>query len=193
LGGANQQERLSKAEAARWFLAGFIEGEGSFTVSIKEHPTAKFGVYVDPEFYIYQQKSGRRLLEMAREIFGTGRIYPKPGNPEVLVFAITSRRSLREKVLPFMEKYMVYSARREKLAIFKEIVLALEAKEHHSPEGLARIVEKAYALNPAGKGKERKRPLPEVLERILRGHTPDSGEDPEKRWSRPRGDTREPA
>ncbi len=173
MGGANQQERLSNTEAARWFLAGLIEGEGSFTVSIKEHPTARYGFYVDPEFFIYQHKTGRKLLEMAREIFGTGRIYPKPGNPEVLVFAITARRSLREKVLPFIDKYMVFSAKKRELSLFKEIVLALERKEHLSPAGLARIVEKAYALNAAGKGRERKRPLPEVLERILRGHTPD--------------------
>lgn len=173
MGGANQQERLSKIEAAQWFLAGLIEGEGSFSVSIKEHPTAKYGVYVDPEFFLYQHKSGRRLLEMAREILGTGRIYPKPGNPDVLVFAITCRRSLRDKLLPFIDKHMVFSAKRKQLELFREIVLALEAKEHRAPEGLARIVEKAYALNPAGKGRERKRPLPEVLERILRGHTPD--------------------
>ena len=173
MGGANQQERLSNVEAARWFLAGFIEGEGSFTVSIKEHPTARYGFYVDPEFFIYQHRSGRKLLEMAKDIFGTGRIYSKPGSPEVLVFAITARRSLKEKVLPFIEKYMVFSAKKRELALFKEIVLALERKEHRSPSGLARIVERAYALNAAGKGKERKRPLPEVLERILRGHTPD--------------------
>lgn len=173
MGGANQQERLSKVEAKRWFLAGLIEGEGSFCVSIKQHPTARFGYYVDPEFFIYQHRSGRRLLEMAREVFGTGRIYPKPGNPEVLVFAITARRSLKEKVLPFVERYMVFSAKKKELQLFVEIVEALERKEHHSPSGLARIVEKAYALNAAGKGRERKRPLPEVLGRILRGHTPD--------------------
>ncbi|MBC7098936.1 hypothetical protein H5T52_07435, partial [Candidatus Bipolaricaulota bacterium] len=58
MGGANQQERLSKVEAKRWFLAGLIEGEGSFCVSIKQHPTARFGYYVDPEFFIYQHRSG---------------------------------------------------------------------------------------------------------------------------------------
>ncbi len=179
MGGANQQERLSKTEAARWFLAGFIEGEGSFTVSIKEHPGAKYGFYVDPEFFIYQHRSRRRILELARETFGTGRIYPKPGNPEVLVFAITCRRSLREKVLPFVDKYLLpFTARRRQVELFKAIVLALERKDHHSPAGLARIVEQAYALNPDGKGKERKRPLPEVLGRILRGHTPDPSTPP---------------
>ena len=77
MGGANQQERLSIAEAKRWFLAGFIEGEGSLCVSIKAHPTCRFGYLVDPEFFLYQHRSGIRLLELAKEIFGSGRIAPK--------------------------------------------------------------------------------------------------------------------
>ena len=38
-------------KAFKWFLAGFIEGEGSLTVSVKEHKSSRFGYYVDPEFY----------------------------------------------------------------------------------------------------------------------------------------------
>lgn len=175
MGGANQQERLSGTEAERWFLAGLIEGEGSFSVSIKFHRGTRYGVLVDPEFFIYQHVAGRSLLEMARRIFGTGRIYPKPGSPQVLVFCIDARQSLRERVVPFLFKYVYpFSARKGQIRLFAEIVEALERKEHHTPEGLARIVEKAYALSPAGKGKGRKRPLREVLERILRGHTPDT-------------------
>lgn len=175
MGGANQQERLSTAEAKKWFLAGVIEGEGSLCVSIKEHSTSRFGYLVDPEFFIYQHKSGIKLLQLAKEVFGTGRIAPKPGSEEVLVFSIVSRRSLKEKVIPFFEKYMVFSAKREVFERFKEIVEAMEdRKEHLTPEGLARIVEKAYAMNPASKGKERKRSLQEVVDRILRGRTPDT-------------------
>ncbi len=181
MGGANQQERLSMAEAKKWFLAGFIEGEGSLCVSIKEHPTSKFGYLVDPEFFLYQHRSGIKLLEMAKELFGTGRIAPKSGSEGVLVFSIVSRRSLKERVIPFFEKYMIFSTKRDVFERFKEIVEAMEErKEHLTPEGLARIVEKAYALNPASKGKERKRTLQEVVERILRGRTPDTpsrGED----------------
>lgn len=175
MGGANQQERLSMAEAKRWFLAGLIEGEGSLCVSIKAQPTARFGYYVDPEFFIYQHKSGLALLKLAKEVFGTGRITPKPGNEDVFVYSITSRRSLKEKVIPFFEKYMIFSTKQEIFRNFKEIVLAMEdRKEHLTPEGLARIVEKAYAMNPAAKGKQRLRPLHEVLARILRDHTPDT-------------------
>ena len=42
-GADNQQERLGSTEAARWFLAGFIEGEGSLCVSVKRHPTCRHG------------------------------------------------------------------------------------------------------------------------------------------------------
>jgi hypothetical protein len=47
----NQQERLS-SEARRWFLAGFVEGEGSVTVSIKRHGGKPFGLYIQPEFFV---------------------------------------------------------------------------------------------------------------------------------------------
>ena len=91
---ANQQERLSITEQERWFLAGFIEGEGSVCVSIKKHPTAKFGYYVDPEFFLYQIEEYPELLKLAKDEFGTGNIVPKSGNERVLVYKITSRRCI---------------------------------------------------------------------------------------------------
>jgi hypothetical protein len=175
MGGANQQERLSTTEAQKWFLAGFIEGEGSLCVSIKAHSTSRFGYLVDPEFFLYQHRSGIKMLELARQVFGSGRIYPKPGNEVVLVYSIASRRTLKERVIPFFDKYMIFSAKRDVFFRFREIVNAMEErKEHLTPQGLVRIVEKAYAMNPASKGKERKRTLEEVVERILRGHMPDT-------------------
>ncbi len=180
MGAVNQQERLSETETKKWFLAGFIEGEGSLCVSMKEHPTAKFGYYVDPEFFLYQHKSGIEILDLAKEIFGSGRIVPKCGNEDVLVFSITSRRTLIEKIIPFYEKYMVYSYKKSIFNIFKDIVEAMDRKEHWTPEGMAHIVRKAYMMNPASKGKERKRTLDEVLDRILRDYKPDSDKISEK-------------
>lgn len=81
-GADNQQERLGNAEAASWFLAGFIEGEGSLCVSIKRHPTCRHGYYVDPGFFLYQHESGRAILELAQRTFDSGRIDPKSGSPQ---------------------------------------------------------------------------------------------------------------
>jgi LAGLIDADG endonuclease len=173
-GADNQQERLGSAEAANWFLAGFIEGEGALCVSIKKHPTCRSGYYVDPSFFLYQHQSGRGVLELAQSVFAHGRIFPKPGNRKVLVFEISSTRVLSERVVPFFERYVVpFSCKRATFERFRDIVAMMIRKEHLEPAGPARIVEKAYSMNPDGKGKARARPLEEVLARILRGHTSD--------------------
>lgn len=169
----HQQERLSVNERQKWFLAGFIEGEGSVCVSIKKHPTARCGYYVDPEFFLYQLDSAIENLYLAREVFDAGTIHPKPGNERVLVYSITSRRVIAEKVLPFLSKYMVFSAKREIYEKFSIIVEAMERNEHQTPQGMARLVKQAYEMNPAAKGKPRKRSLKEVTDRILRDCTPD--------------------
>ena len=170
----NQQERLGSTESANWFLAGFIEGEGALCVSVKKHLTCRSGFYVDPGFFLYQHESGRPLLELAQSTFEHGQIYPKPGNPRVLVYEISSTRVLREKVIPFFERHIApFSCKRDTFERFREVLEAMERGEHRNPEGLAEIVKKVYAMNPNSKGKARSRPLEDVLARILRGHTSD--------------------
>ena len=171
----NQQESSFITRAHKYFLAGFIEGEASFCVSVKKHPQSRFGYLVDPEFFIYQHERGRRILELAKRIFATGRIYPKPGNETVLVFVIDNRRSLQEKVIPFLDKHLIITGKREEYDVFKKIVTALENKAHTTREGLIRVIKLAYAVE--GKGKQRKRPLETVIGEILRDCTPDSGEN----------------
>jgi LAGLIDADG endonuclease len=168
-GADNQQERLSSNESRRWFVAGVVEGEGSWCLSIKRHPTATLGFYVQPEFFVYQHRRRRELLETVQEVFGCGRIWPKPGNPDVLVFAINSRANISAHVLPFMRRYMRFSSRRSDMELFEDAMGLFERGLHRQPEGLATIVRIAYAMN--GDGKQRRRSIDEVLDRILRGHT----------------------
>jgi hypothetical protein len=165
----NQQERLSRKEQRRWFVAGVVEGEGSWCISIKRHPTASLGFYVQPEFFVYQHRLRRGLLEMTKEVLGCGRIRPKPGNPDVLVFAIVSRAEISEHVLPFMRRYMRFSSRRSDSELFEDAMHLFQLGLHRRPAGLATIVEIAYAMNQ--EGKQRRRSMDEVLDRILRGHT----------------------
>jgi hypothetical protein len=177
-GADNQQESLSSEERRGWFLAGFVEGEGSVHVSIKRHPTLRLGNYFQPEFFIYQHRVRRELLEMAMEFFQVGRIRPKPGNPDVLVYSVISRLAITEHVLPFLRTYMRYSARTSDYETFGLVVDLMNRGVHREPRGLARIARLAYSMNM--KGKQRRTALDEILDRILRGHTPDTpgrGED----------------
>ena len=165
----NQQERLSTRDRLGYFLAGFVEGEGSFTVQVRLHPGTKFGIAIDPEFYLYQHQKRRKILDLAQEFFQTGKIWKKPGTENVLVYGIKSRRSIVEKVVPFVEKYLLpYTSRKEQIEFFLNVLKMLEEKKHHTKEGILEIVDYIYST-------ERKFRLPKsiLVERILRGHTLD--------------------
>jgi len=167
---ANQQESLSIHERKCWFLAGLIEGEGSLCISIKKDEPRKLGYLVQPEFFIYQHQVRRGLLELAQEVFDAGGIRPKQGNEDVLVYSIISRRIIVERVIPFFERYMAFSHKVRDFQLFRDIVMAMEQKSHFDPQGLVKIVESAYQMNMAGK--QRRRPIGEIIERILRDYTP---------------------
>jgi hypothetical protein len=109
---------------------------------------------------------------MAQEYFGVGRIRPKPGNPDVLVFSVISRASITAKVVPFLRDYMRYSARRADYEKFALVVDLMNGGRHREPEGLASIARLAYSMNM--RGKQRRLDLQVILDRILRGHTPDT-------------------
>ena len=49
-----------------YYLAGFVDGEGSFSVSIIKHPTQKFGWMINPCFQVYQ-RSVQILVFSSRE------------------------------------------------------------------------------------------------------------------------------
>jgi hypothetical protein len=167
----NQQERLSIREKIGFFLAGLIEGEGSFVVTIRFNPSTRWGFVIDPEFYIYQHQKRKKLLELAREFFQTGRIWKKPGTINILVYGIKSRRSLEEKVVPFIKKYLYpFTSRREQIDFFLKVLEMLQNKKHHTKEGMLELVEYIYSC------KERKIKIPKqaLIERILRDHTPGS-------------------
>jgi LAGLIDADG endonuclease len=184
-GADNQQERLSSQEQRRWWLAGFVEGEGSVCVSLKRHATAAFGYFVQPEFFLYQHRDRRKLLEMAAEEFRSGTIFPKPGNESVLVLKITDRRVLKDSVVPCLRDYMRFSARVVDYEIFATAVVLVNQGRQRTREGLIGLVRLAYTIN--GNGKHRRIPQHEVIDRILRGHTLNTAVAV-KRWSDLHGD-----
>lgn len=171
----NQQERFLITHDLKCFLAGVIEGEGKLSVSIKEHPTAKYGYFIDPEFFLYQHDKGSKSLQLAQQVFGTGRISPKAGSENVLVYSISSRRSLCDAVIPFYEKYMRFSASWNTYLLFKEILYLMEVKQEHlAQRGLVRLVKLASRMNPDSNSEINKKLLDNVIKEILRDHTPKS-------------------
>lgn len=123
----------SISENAKLFLGGFIMGEGSINVSAKKDKGTLFGFVLDPEFSLTQHSNGILHLVIALCVFKTGRITYKSGSHATLVFTIDSRQSLKEKVVPFCEKYCKpYShvVWKERFEMFKELLELFSVKAH---------------------------------------------------------------
>jgi len=155
-----------KGRYLRYYLLGFADAEGCFSVSLKKQKTARFGWVLDPVFHVTQHESNRIILESFKKTLNCGRIIKKPGQKKTLQFIVDNRRQLVEKVLPFFDKLIV---KEQDYKTFREIVLALENKEHSDLHKFKRLVKKAFKMNM--EGKQGRYSLDEVL-RDLEGQDP---------------------
>ena len=151
------RELPKKRRELCYYIAGLTDGEGCFSVSIKKQNHTRFGYVIDPVFHIVQGEKGRKILEVIKEVLKAGRVEKKHGQDE-WQFIVDNRRQLKEKVIPFFNKYKLI-IKREEFQRFAEIVEMLERKEHWKKEGFIKILKLAYKTTKQG----RKRTLREVL------------------------------
>ncbi len=152
----NQQERFRKIvfdEHFKWYLTGFVDGEGSFCLSIKKHPTAKFGWQIDPSFYLYQHEQHLWILEAVKDFFSAGSIHRKSNPGTVFTYALHGIGHARTKVIPFFQHYPLRVKSRT-FSLFVEALELMSQKVHHTREGFERVVRLAHQLNTMGKGRK---------------------------------------
>ncbi len=114
-------------ESQKYYLGGFLEGEGSICVGAKKGKNSKFGVYLDPAFNVTQHGNGAKHLYECLCFFGTGRIRYKSGSNATLVFEIDTRKSLQEKLVPFYREYVIPFACTSKKTRFEKFCSLLDA------------------------------------------------------------------
>ncbi len=139
----NQQERLSLmsnrdlSDETGNYLAGFVDGEGSFNVSIKKVNDRKLGWRVGACFNVSQRE--RHILELLPQTIGCGTIRRRWDG--VHYFEVNSYQDLDEKVIPFFRKYQLRSpSKRETLVTFAKICEMMCVGQHLTSEGVREIV-----------------------------------------------------
>ena len=140
-----------------WYIAGFVDAEGCFSVSVKKQETARFGYVIDPVFHVVQGEQGLPVLKAMKIVLNAGRIERKHGQDE-WQFIVDNRRQLAEKVIPFFNKYRLI-VKAHDFQRFAEIVERLERKEHWTREGFEKLLRLAYDMTK----QRRKRSFGEVL------------------------------
>ncbi len=149
------KERIQNVKLNPHYVVGFIDGEGSFSISIGKHKTLKRGFEVRPEFEIELRKDDQEILNRILITIGVGRIYDcsyeRYGWFPHAKYKITSIWDLKEFLFPFLDKYPLQAKKGKSYKIFREIVLMVCNKYHLSDEGFNKIVSLRDELRSLGK------------------------------------------
>jgi LAGLIDADG endonuclease len=153
-GADNQQERPSPTE---WldaiphdlghYIAGFVDGEGSFNVPIRRERDRGLPWRVSLSFNVSQIGSEAPLL--LRKVFGTGTVRGRRDG--VFYFEITRPEVLVERVFPFFERFHLRGPKAGDLAIFRQITALVQSGRHLSPSGIEEILILRGPMNRGGK------------------------------------------
>jgi hypothetical protein len=144
----NQQER---SEITPEWICGFVDGEGCFSVSMIRNSTTGSGWQVFPEFVVTQGEKSRSALEMIQRYFDCGQIYINRRHDNhkesLLRYCVRSQKDLREKVIPFFQNHLLWTAKQEDFKKFMNIIRLMEQGIHKTTDGLRRIAEIIQSMN----------------------------------------------
>lgn len=149
----NQQERIISS-INPWYVTGFAEGEGTFHIAIYEDKLMKQRIKIIPEFHVNQSQLRSITLYSIKEFFNCGYIkvnHRTNLKDDTLVYVVRNNQDLREKILPFFEKYPLLSKKQESFKIFSQIVWMMFRKEHLNRAGIRKIINLSYKMNGNGK------------------------------------------
>ena len=144
-GADNQQERLDS------YIAGYVDGEGSFSVSVQRNATCRVGFQLVPEFHVSQNGDRAQVLELIRNRLGCGYIRSNGPSDRALVFVVRKREDLLERVIPFFERNPMLSTKQADFAKFAAIVREMALGHHRTVAGFRRLLDTAVSMNGGGR------------------------------------------
>jgi len=130
----NQQERLSP-----WWIVGFTDGEGCFSVSRFRNSTTSSGYQTLYEFVITQGEKSRSAIEAIKSYFGCGHIYINHRHDnhhhDLLRYCVRRQDDLRNIIIPFFKKYRLQTTKKAQFELFCKKIKEAESSttRRHSP------------------------------------------------------------
>ncbi len=143
----NQQERL----AMSFWVSGFTDGEGCFSVSVIKNKTTKTGKQIFPEFVITQGEKSLKSLEFIRDFLGCGNIFINKRydnhNEDMYRYCVRSVKDLKSIIIPFFEEFSLKTHKKNDFLIFKKVVNKMFLKDHLNKKGWNEITSIISKMN----------------------------------------------
>ena len=149
------KEQIHREKLNPHYVAGFIDGEGSFSISIGKNSEYRRGVQVRAEFEIELRADDNEIPERVLITIGCGKIYDcsydRYGWYPHVKYKITGADDMNDYLFPFLDKYNLQAKKGEVYKLFKQIVLMYRKKEHLTDSGYAKIVKLRDKMRTMGK------------------------------------------
>ncbi len=134
------------------YLSGFVDGEGSFNVSLRKRDDHSIGWQVVTTFNVSQRD--KTVLVLLKKHLGCGRFQQRKDG--VWYFIVSNPTSIEERVIPFFKAFpFLSSSKLKNFLVFKKIVAITSVNGHLTQEGLREVIELRETLNE-GRGRTRK-------------------------------------
>ena len=154
----------SESKEFAWYVTGFTDGEGCFSISFNRRAKLKTGIEVRPSFCIAQNKRNLEILKQFHIYFGCGAIrFSK--RDQVYKYEVRSIKNLRERIIPHFQKYPLKTSKAQDFLIFTEVCELIASSHHLNAEYLERIIQRSYLMNEAGLRRATQEELLKILVR----------------------------
>jgi hypothetical protein len=153
-GADNQQERPSSSDwlyrvpsdLGNW-VAGFVDGEGSFNVPFRREHDRGLPWRVSLSFNVSQV--GRSLPSLLQDTFEAGTVRDRGDG--IFYFEVTRPQTLEERVFPFFDRFPLRGSKVDDLRVFREITRLVQSGTHLSVSGIETILALRSPMNRGGK------------------------------------------
>jgi hypothetical protein len=129
------------------YIVGLVDGEGSFTVYIRNIDDArvvKRRVVVEPKFYLKLIEKDKDILDQLQQFFGCGSVYfqkdSRPNHQNCYRYEVYKRSDINSVIIPFFKKYpLQFASKSQDFKIFCELMKMIEKGEHTYDTGLRKM------------------------------------------------------
>lgn len=125
-----------------FYIVGFVDGEGCFSVTINKNGSKKPEVRLI--FEIELREDDKNILEEIRKILGCGNIYRleykryAKWQPHIK-YKVSNFADISLKIIPFFKKHPLQAKKRNQFNTFCLVAEMMQKKEHLILHGIERI------------------------------------------------------
>lgn len=128
------------------YIVGLVDGEGSFTVYIRNQDTAsiKRRVKAEPRFYLKLVERDKLILDELKRYFQCGNVYfqkdSRKNHQNCYRFEVANRKDLEEIIIPFFKRNQLrFPSKIKDFKIFCDLMERIKKGEHLNSVGLRNL------------------------------------------------------